>query len=141
MKTNRCQPKRDTARDAKRVAERLAQLDRDNLLALLTDLAQRQPELYDAIESALSVRSRKTQVRRHRPADKETFRREVIGILHSLDARSVRPSQAYWHVCDVVEKLQTEKERAQASRSRGCGKCTRPLAHSRRRNQRGDRTD
>ena len=111
MKTNRRQPKRDAERGAKCVAQLLAHLDRDDMLALLTELA-RQPELYDAIESALSVRSRKTKSRRHRPADKETFRREVIGILHSLDARSVRPSQAYWHVRDVVEKLRTVQEKA-----------------------------
>ena len=117
MKTDRRQPKRDTARDAKRIAERLAQLDRDDLLALLTDLAQRQPEFGDAIESALSVRWRKTKRRQRRPVDGETFRREVIGILHSLDG--MRPSQAYWHVCDVVEKLRTEKERALQFLNRG----------------------
>jgi hypothetical protein len=117
MKTNRRQPRRDTARDAQRVAERLASLDRDDLLALLTELAQRQPDLYDSIETAVSASSRKTKRGRHKKVDMGACRREVIGILHSLDG--MRPSQAYWHVRDLVEKLRTVKERAHKLLDRG----------------------
>jgi hypothetical protein len=91
-------------------ASLLADLDREALLALLTELVQRQPELYDSIETVLSAYSRKTKTSRHRKVDARACRREVIGILHTLDG--MRPSEAYWHVHDLVEKLRGVKERA-----------------------------
>lgn len=108
MKTKPHPPKRSTAQ--KNIANLLADLDREDLLALLTELVQRQPELYDSIETALSAYLRKTKRSRHRKVDAGACRREVIGILHSLDG--MRPSEAYSHVRDLVEKLRGVKERA-----------------------------
>ncbi len=108
MKNNSRSSKPFAARE--KFASLLADFDREDLLALLTDLARRQPELYDSIETAISAYSRKTKRIRRRKVDASACRREVIGILHSLDG--MRPSEAYWHVRDLVEKLRGVKDRA-----------------------------
>lgn len=71
----------------------LAAFDREDLFALLTDLPRRRPELCDLIERAVSAYPRKTKGNRHRKADAGACRREVIGILHSLDGMGCAPQR------------------------------------------------
>ena len=112
MKTNPHPSKRSTVQ--KNLANLLTNLDREDLCTLLTKLAQRHPELYDWLEAALSapIMSRKTKKSRRKKVDADGLpcRRQVIGILHSLDG--MRRSEAYWHVRDLVQELRDVKESA-----------------------------
>ena len=92
-------PKLFTARKAP--AELLADLDQEELVAILTRLIQEQPELYDRIEALTSVPSRSRKKRKK--VDIEVYRRHIIGIVHSLDG--MRMSEAYWHVGDLANQL------------------------------------
>jgi hypothetical protein len=82
------------------------------LSTLLTKLVQHHPELYDWLEAVLSVpaRSRNAKERGPNKVDADVYRRQVIGILHSLDG--MRRSEAYWHVRDLVQGLRDVRESA-----------------------------
>jgi uncharacterized Zn finger protein len=69
----------------KEPADLLAGLSRDELVALLTTLLKRQPELYDWIEGAISApaSSGKAKKTRQRKVDVEVYRRQILGIVHS----------------------------------------------------------
>lgn len=86
-------------------AELLTNLSREDLLALVTRLLHAQPDLYDWFEAALAKPAQpgKTKQTRRKKVDVEVYRRQVRGILHSLDA--MRPSEAYWQVGGLVEQL------------------------------------
>jgi uncharacterized Zn finger protein len=95
-------------------AELLADLDRDDLVALLDKLLKEQPDLYDrvaaitpALRAGASVAApapaRQGKAKRHKAVDLDVYRRRVIGILHSLDG--MRSSEAYWHVGSLVNQL------------------------------------
>ena len=91
----------------------LAALDRDQLQTLLLTLAERHPDLADAVEAqALAVTMRATAAGAVEPAgprtrrtalDPKPFRRQVQAALHSLDR--MRPSEAYWQVGGVVGEV------------------------------------
>jgi uncharacterized Zn finger protein len=91
----------------------LAALDRDQLQALLLALAERHPDLADAIEAlALAASMRAAPADAAEPAgprtrqtalDPKPFRRQVQAALHSLDR--MRPSEAYWQVGGVVGEV------------------------------------
>jgi uncharacterized Zn finger protein len=67
-------------------AELLSDLSRDDLLALLTNLIERQPDLYDWVHAAITVPSTdKSKRTRHKKVDTKVYRRQVRNILHSLD--------------------------------------------------------
>ncbi len=83
-------------------AELLADLDQDDLAAILTRLVQEQPELYDRIEAFISVPSKKSRKKR-RKVDIEVYRHRILDIVHSLDG--MRMSEAYWHVGDLANQL------------------------------------
>lgn len=89
----------------KEPADLLADLSRDELVALLTALLKRQPELYDWIEGAISApaSSGKAKKTRQRKVDVEVYRRQILGILHSLDG--MRASEAYWQVGGLANQL------------------------------------
>ena len=89
----------------KEPADLLADLGREELAALLTTLLKRQPELYDWIEGAISApaSSGKARKARRRKVDVEVYRRQILGILHSLDG--MRMSEAYWHVGGLAKQL------------------------------------
>ena len=93
-------PKTFAARKAP--AELLADLDHDDLTAILTTLIQEQPALYDRIEALLSVPSKKSRKKR-RKVDIEVYRRRILDIVHSLDG--MRMSEAYWHVGGLANQL------------------------------------
>ena len=100
-------PKTFAAR--KTPAELLADLDHDDLTAILTTLIQEQPALYDRIEALLSVPSKKSRKKR-RKVDIEVYRRRILDIVHSLDG--MRMSEAYWHVGGLANQLREVQESA-----------------------------
>ena len=99
-------PKSFVAR--KSSAELLADLDHDDLIAILTKLMQDQPDLYDRVEALISVPSRSGKKRKK--VDIEVYRRNIIGIVHSLDG--MRMSEAYWHVGDLANQLREVQQSA-----------------------------
>jgi uncharacterized Zn finger protein len=82
-------------------AELLADLDRDDLVAILTRLMEERPELSDRIEALTIVPSKSRKKRKK--VDIEVYRRRIIGIVHSLDG--MRMSEAYWYVGDLANQL------------------------------------
>jgi len=93
----------------KEPAELLADLDQNDLTAVLTKLIQEQPELYDRIEAMTSVPS-KSKKKRRKKVDIEVYRRHILGIVHSLDG--MRMSEAYWHVGGLANQLREVQESA-----------------------------
>lgn len=100
-------PKSFTVR--KEPAELLADLDQNDLTAILTKLIQEQPDLYDRIEAMTSVPS-KSKKKRRKTVDIEVYRRHILGIVHSLDG--MRMSEAYWHVGGLANQLREVQESA-----------------------------
>jgi uncharacterized Zn finger protein len=100
-------PKSFAARKAP--AELLADLDHNDLIAILTKLIQEQPDLYDRIEAMTSVPS-KSKKKRKKKVDIEVYRRHIISIVHSLDG--MRMSEAYWHVGGLANQLREVQESA-----------------------------
>ncbi len=97
----------------------LAPLDRAQLQALVQALAARQPGLADLIEDHVqSLQSRPVETTssrsrsRRRQASVETtgLRRQVRGVLRSLDR--LRPSEAYWQIGEVVDEVRQLAEQA-----------------------------
>lgn len=89
-------------------ANRLAELERAQLLALVTKLLSERPELNDWIEAALATPAVAQPAKaaappRKKKVDTEVYRRRVREIMHSLD--NMRASEAYWHVGGLVEEL------------------------------------
>jgi uncharacterized Zn finger protein len=94
-------------------SELFADLSRDDLVSLMTELIERQPELYDWVHAAIAVPSTdKSKRTRHKKVDAEVYRRQIRNILHRLDARSVRMSEAYWHVGGLASELRGVKDNA-----------------------------
>jgi len=110
--------------------EMLAGLERDQLQALLLDLAERVPELVDGVEDALArlqvTPAAPTEApaaappARRTPVDPQPFRRQVSGILHSLDR--MRASEAYWQVGSVVGDVRQLLEQARGFVEGGDGR-------------------
>ena len=96
------QPKQFAKRQAP--AELLAELDRETLLTLLTKLLNDRPELVDWVEAMIAVPSGKSKKGKRKTVEAEVYRRQVRGILHSLDR--MRASEAYWHVGGLVRELE-----------------------------------
>jgi uncharacterized Zn finger protein len=90
-------------------AELLADLEHDDLTAILTKLIQEQPDLYDRIAAMTSVPSTSKKKRRKK-VDIEVHRRHILGIVHSLDG--MRMSEAYWHVGGLANQLREVEESA-----------------------------
>ena len=106
----------------------LDELDRDQLQTLLLKLIEQQPGLADLVEvqvQSLQARPAETTSesaprRRHTPLDPASFRRQVRYILHSLD--HMRPSEAYWHVGDIVNQVRQMLDQAWAFIEAGDGR-------------------
>jgi uncharacterized Zn finger protein len=96
----------------KEPADLLADLSRDELAALVTALLKRQPDLYDWVAGAISAPapSGKKKTPRKKKVDAEVYRRQILGILHSLDG--MRASEAYWHVGSLTNQLREVKDTA-----------------------------
>ena len=112
------------------LAEMLAGLERDQLQALLLDLAERVPGLADGVENALArlqvtpAAPAGTQAAaspaHHTPVDPQPIRRQVHAILHSLDR--MRPSEAYWQVGSVADDVRQLLEQAKGFIEGGDGR-------------------
>jgi uncharacterized Zn finger protein len=94
----------------KEPVELLADLTREQLLALVTKLVHERPELYDRVEEAIALSSTSSASGKAKPAaakrkkvDGTIYRRRVRNIMHSLD--HMRMSEAYWHVGGLVGEL------------------------------------
>ncbi len=95
------------------VAKRLAELSREQLLALLTELLDEVPDLSDWLEAAIPATivsrppkpatAKAATPKRKKKVDTDAYRRRVRGIMHSLD--HMRMSEAYWHVGGLTEQL------------------------------------
>ena len=88
--------------------ETLASLKKEQLQALLLNLAARYPGMVDEIENKLdtpkqSRRSKNTQAASPTAIDPHYVRGQVHSIVHSLD--HMRRSQAYWQVGRVVDQV------------------------------------
>lgn len=92
----------------------LADLNREQLLSLVTRLLQLHPDLSEWVEAELAspaTRGKgKTKAAKRRKVDTEVYRRRVRGILHSLD--NMRMSEAYWHVGGLANELHGVEETA-----------------------------
>ena len=90
----------------------LADLDREALVALLERLIRDYPELYASVEAAITTpqTAGKRKKKRRKTVDPEIYRRQVIGILHSLDG--MRASEAYWHVEGLTDQLRQVEQSA-----------------------------
>ncbi len=116
-----CQREPDLIEERPTLEELLAGLDREQLRDLLLRLAANDPYVADEIERQ-SARSGERQIalnqvtsdksepevspsapQRRTPVDPRPIRRQVSGILHSLDR--MRPSEAYWNVSSVVDQV------------------------------------
>jgi len=87
--------------------ELLADLSRDQLVALLTKLMREQPDLYDRVEAAMALPAApdkgRAKAAKRTKVDTAVYRRRVRNIMHSLDG--MRASEAYWHVGSLAEEL------------------------------------
>lgn len=103
-------PKRFAIRQAP--DELLADLSRDDLAALLTNLLRERPELYDWVEAALAVPAPKGKAAKtkRKKVDAEIYRRQIVGIMHSLEG--MRMSEAYWHVGSLADELRQVQDSA-----------------------------
>jgi len=81
----------------------LAPLSREDLVKLMGKLLRRQPDLYDWLEAEIQKPQRKGKHTRTAPVSAQGYRRQISSILHSLDR--MRPSQAYWHMDEMVGQL------------------------------------
>lgn len=116
------QPEAFTERGS--VADLLADLERDDLVALIEKLAFHNPDLYDWLETTVTElgakktvtsqevhadRASKTE-KRQTMVSEQAYRRQAKNILHSLDGLS--SSQAYWGVSGMVEQLEKVRQSA-----------------------------
>lgn len=103
-------PKQFVVRQA--LPELLADLSQEDLLALLGRLVGEHPDLYDWIEFAISAPSLNKGAKRakSKKVDDQVYRRQVRGILHSLDG--MRMSEAYWHVGGMTDELAKVRDAA-----------------------------
>jgi uncharacterized Zn finger protein len=116
------QPETFTERGS--LADLLAGLERDDLVALIEKLAFRDPDLYDWLETTVTeLGTKKTAASQEVHADRasktekrqtmvseQAYRRQVKNILRSLDGLS--SSQAYWGVSGMVEQLEEVRHSA-----------------------------
>lgn len=99
----------------KNLKEQLAELSREQLLKLLTELLDDAPGLGDWLAVALPgadapAQSKTAQPKPKQKVDVEVYRRQVHGILHSLDY--MRASDAYWHVEGLTGQLHGVEQKA-----------------------------
>ena len=98
-------PKRFAVR--REPTELLAGLTREQLLALVTKLLRERPDLYEWVETALTLPAAsgkaKSKTAERKRVDTAVYQWRVRAVMHSLD--HMRMSEAYWHVGDLVGEL------------------------------------
>lgn len=91
-------------------AELLSDLTREQLLALVTKLLREQPDLYDWVETELTLPTSKAKAAKRKRVDTAVYQRRVRAIMHSLD--HMRMSEAYWHVGGLAAELDGVRQSA-----------------------------
>jgi uncharacterized Zn finger protein len=98
----------------KKPAELLADLNRDQLLALMTRLLDERRDLCDWVEAARDLpsvsRKGEAKTEKRKKVDTSAYRRRVRSIMHSLD--HMRMSEAYWHVGGLANELREVQKTA-----------------------------
>ncbi len=104
-------PKSFAARQAPE--ELLNDLSREELRALVLQLLEREPELYDWIQAmtAAPASPSKAKPARKKKIDVEVYRRQARNVLHSLDG--LRASEAYWGMGGLADGLREVQTSAQ----------------------------
>ncbi len=101
-------------------------LDLEQLQALVRHLAGRHPDLMPEVESWLALNQMQPGVEAAPiPLDPQPIRRQVRAILHTLD--HLRPSEAYWHVGNVVEEVRQVLGQVQTVVEQGAAREALPL--------------
>jgi uncharacterized Zn finger protein len=93
--------------------ELLSDLTREQLLALLTKLLREQPDLYEWVETALTLPASgkaKSKTAKRKRVDTQVYQRRVRAVMHGLD--HMRMSEAYWHVGGLVGELNGVRQSA-----------------------------
>ena len=89
----------------------LSDLSHEDLIVILTQLLEREPDLYDFVQGLIAAPSaKKSKEKRAKKVDAEVYRRQVRNIMHSLDG--MRASEAYWHVGGLANQLRGVVENA-----------------------------
>src|SRR5205085_4644225 len=93
--------------------ELLSDLTREQLLALVTKLLREQPDLYEWVETALTLPTSgkaKSKTAKRKRVDAAVYQRRVRAVMNSLD--HMRMSEAYWHVGGLVGELNGVRQSA-----------------------------
>jgi len=101
--------------EQKNINELLEQLDKDDLVHLITKMVDKNPDLYSWLQTAIpavSAKSQPAQQRNKRKTEvsKTAYKRQIQSILHSL--QGYRMSEAYWMMGGMVDQLDHVRDTA-----------------------------
>jgi uncharacterized Zn finger protein len=101
--------------EQKNINELLEQLDKDELVHLITRMVDKNPDLYSWLQTAIpavSAKSQPAQLRNKRKTEvsKTAYKRQIQSILHSL--QGYRMSEAYWMMGGMVDQLDHVRDTA-----------------------------
>lgn len=105
----------DTFIEQKNIEELLGQLDKGDLVHLITKMVDQSPDLYSWLQTAIpavSAKSQPAQQRNKRKTEvsKMAYKRQIQSILHSL--QGYRMSEAYWMMGGMVAQLNHVRDTA-----------------------------
>ncbi len=105
----------DTFIEQKNIEELLGQLDKGDLVHLITKMVDQSPDLYSWLQTAIpavSAKSQPAQQRNKRKTEvsKTAYKRQIQSILHSL--QGYRMSEAYWMMGGMVDQLNHVRDTA-----------------------------
>ena len=101
--------------EQKNIEELLGQLDKGDLVHLITKMVDQSPDLYSWLQTAIpavSAKSQPAQQRNKRKTEvsKTAYKRQIQSILHSL--QGYRMSEAYWMMGGMVDQLNHVRDTA-----------------------------
>ena len=101
--------------EQKNIEELLGQLDKGDLVHLITKMVDQSPDLYSWLQTAIpavSAQSQPAQQRNKRKTEvsKTAYKRQIQSILHSL--QGYRMSEAYWMMGGMVDQLNHVRDTA-----------------------------
>ena len=105
----------DTFIEQKNIEELLGQLDKGDLVHLITKMVDQSPDLYSWLQTAIpavSAKSQPAQQRNKRKTEvsKTAYKRQIQSILRSL--QGYRMSEAYWMMGGMVDQLNHVRDTA-----------------------------
>ena len=105
----------DTFIEQKNIEELLGQLDKGDLVHLITKMVDQSPDLYSWLQTAIpavSAKSQPAQQRNKRKTEvsKMAYKRQIQSILHS--PQGYRMSEAYWMMGGMVDQLNHVRDTA-----------------------------